>query len=119
MNKTLYLDLNARKILLDANGIVAKTDETRPINDLEALTAKAFIESCCKKLKQKNTRNSSYGLKHRAENWGRQMNEVMGEQIFSEYVSNGAFIKAASELGFIIYRIDQSLNCHFQMSLKR
>ncbi len=118
MNERLYLDSSAQKILLDANGIVKKIDESRLINDLEVLTSKAFIESCCKKLKQKNTRNSSYGLKHRAENWGRQMNELVGKNIFSEYVSNGAFIKGATEMGFVIYRIEGSYNCHFQMSLK-
>lgn len=118
MNERLLLDSRAQRIFLNASGIVKKEKvQERPISDSEVVTAKAFIGSCCKKLKQKNQRMSSYGLKHSAENWGRRMNKLIGKTIFTEYVSNGAFIKAADEMGFMIYPIEGSYNCHFPISM--
>lgn len=118
MNES-YVDAKAKKIFLNANGIVAEDAEGNPIDDLEVKTAKAFIESCCKKLRQKNTKISSYGLKHKAETWGKKMNELMNKKIFSDYVSNGAFIKGARELGFSIYPMKNTYDSNFKMSVKR
>ena len=54
-----------------------------------------------------NEQRSSYGLKHRVEQWpGRE----------SKYVSNGAFILAALELGYTYKRIQNGPNAFFNMS---
>ncbi len=51
--------------------------------------------------------HSSYFLKHVVERWA------------GEYVSNGAFIQAALDLGYSIHRIDNSPNAVFNMSFPR
>ena len=104
---------------MNANGIAAETKSGNAIDDFEVMTSKAYIESCCKELRQKNTRNTSYGFKHLAENWGASINKLLSKKVFAEYVSNGAFIKAATHLGFVIFPIERSYNCHFKLSVKK
>lgn len=120
MTEKSYIDSKGQEFFLNANGIVLKEGaEGNSINDFEVITAKAFIKTCCKKLRQKNMRNTSYGLKTSAGKWGKEMNELVGKEFFAKYVSNGAFIKGAIDLGFMIHRIERSYNCIFNMSVKR
>lgn len=48
----------------------------------------------------------SYGLKHRVEKWA------------GGYVSNGAFIQAALNLGYSIKRLDRGPNCFIKFKPK-
>lgn len=59
-----------------------------PINRKEIDLCKEWIGKFCIPRKMRNSRYGSYGLKHLVENY------------YGEYVSNGAFIAAAEELGY-------------------
>jgi len=69
------------------------------VDDFEIKKAYAFIKNSdlIKIRKTINHNYSSYGLKHKAENWLRKQ-PLVSE--FNCYVSNGAFIIAMSMLGF-------------------
>jgi len=88
-----------------------KNNRTRP-NKKEIEICKQWILKYCKpKPATKNGRAySSYFLKHRVESSGG----------LTCYVSNGAFIAAAIELGFEWVRDDPaSINCYFFMRLDK
>lgn len=52
----------------------------------------------------KNMNHSSYGLKHNVEGF-----------LQHKYISNGNFIIAMIILGFVLYPIENSLNCYFDI----
>jgi hypothetical protein len=68
-----------------------------------------FLAQHCKR-RQTCSKFSSYGWKHRAEIWFR---EVKGER---QYVSNGMFIAGAIANGFKIERLPCSPNCRVNIS---
>lgn len=96
---------------IDPNGVVYKPFKKRvdfgPIKQNQVDAAKSWIQENCIPLKTPNKRAGSYGLKHRAE-------EAAGI-----YVANGAFIKAALELGYkATYTYGDGPNCIFNMYRK-
>lgn len=87
-------------------------DEKRPFEPTEltladVATALAYIDRC---VVLKTPKESSYFLKHCAENWGRK-NGMSG------YVSNGSFILAALHRGVPMKHYPhRSLNCFLAIS---
>lgn len=81
--------------LLRGRGCYCKK-RTAPDED-QVNTAKKFMLACCAPtISVREKYGSSYSWKHRAESWG-------GENGLSSYVSNGAFLQAASDLGVKIH----------------
>lgn len=70
---------------------------------------KRWINEFVNKRKTINEDRSSYGLKHKVEMWAED----------TSYVSNGAFIKAAVDLGYKYRRIRDTPNAFFNMSFPR
>lgn len=68
-------------------------------DDKQIELATQWLTKFAKPLKTvRRTRGTSYGLKHRVENW------AITEQQDDPYVSNGAFIVAALRLGYVLKR---------------
>lgn len=88
----------AKKIILGSEGF----DRNSPISNEEVKLCKEWIKKCITKRKTINEEKGSYGLKH------------VVEKYYKTYISNGAFIKAAIEMGFD-YR-QNGLNAFFNMS---
>jgi hypothetical protein len=105
---------------IDANGLRCGRDGVKRIPDeKEIKTAEAWIKTCCRPMKTINRKFSSYGLKHRAEDWGALMNKHFNTNIFEPYVSNGAFIQAAKNLGYSPYPVDfNNPNAYFRMAVR-
>ena len=75
----------------DANGIITGTRPTRESSPDQVRICRAFLERC---ERTKTGRIGSYGLKH------------VIERAAGEYVSNGACIQAAVDLGIVTRPID-------------
>src|SRR5690349_15433306 len=83
-----------------------------PLSEHVAI-CRAWIEKNCALRKSLNLRHSSYGLKHAVEHDSREAN---GGSSYS-YVTNGAFIQAAIELGYTAVQCHLgSPNANFNMS---
>ena len=103
---------------IDSSGLkYAQEDIKEPPNAEEIKTAEAWIKLHCRKRKTVNKDHSSYGLKHKAENWGSFLNKHFKTDIFSSYIANGAFIQAAVNLGFMPCQTDKWINANFCMSV--
>lgn len=113
-----YFDQKGKKFYLCAEGMVLDQCQLNQTNDFrkQVYTATAYIKFACKRLKTANKYNSSYTFKHQAEKWGDSMNDFIGDKIFSNYVSNAAFILAAVEESVSIFPIGDSYNCWFNLS---
>ncbi len=94
-----------------SNGLNNHTsDPDESPSPVHVAICRAWIELNCAPRKSINTRHSSYGLKHVVEVDSR------GPQGY-EYVTNGAFIQAALDLGYKAVRCHYSSpNAHFNMS---
>lgn len=68
------------------------TTEGRPPDPAQVATAQAYLQTLPRAEKGGSRWPGSYGLKHLAERWG-------AEHGMQEYVSNGALIQAARDLG--------------------
>ncbi len=79
--------------------------DVRPINQKEFMLCKKWITKWISPIKTINERAGSYRLKH------------VVEKNSGTYVSNGVFIKAALNLGYI-YKKHGELNAFFNMSFK-
>jgi hypothetical protein len=77
----------------------------------EFLRAAEFLTEHCQRRKSV-ARHISYGWKHRAEAWHREVKQKWE----NPYVSNGMFIAAALANGFAIERIAGSPNCRLTIS---
>lgn len=95
-------------IYVTTNGINAPGE--LPKND-EVFHCELWISTFCKKTKFINPRAYSYTLKHFAENWD------SGLPNSCKYVSNGAFIQAAVNLGYLFR--ESGINCYFNMSIDK
>ncbi len=117
----MYHTEKMRKFWVDNSGIKYSETKIKKTNKLntEINTAKIYLMSFCKKIKGKGKGLSSYGLKHNAERFGQKVNKETKKTILSSYVSNGSLIIAAIELGYTIYKYDESLNCSFNLSVKK
>lgn len=108
------------QLLINDNGLCYSKNKliTLP-NSEEIKTAEAWIKIKCHHIKSINRRIGSYSLKHRAEEFGELMNKHFGTDIFMAYVSNGAFIQAALNLGYEPIPEDyNSPNAYFRMGVK-
>ena len=70
--------------------------------------------------------HTSYGLKHRVERWTRvagphKLSDILGNKWVSDYyyISNGAFITAAIQLGYTARRADNTPNAYFNFRVKK
>lgn len=109
-------------VYVDREGIHENPEECiKPIPNDEINTAKLFIKLYFRKVEygieaRRRTLSGSYYYKHRAEKLGRNMIEIFPElkDKITSYVSNGAFITAAYELGYVITQKNYGgLNCQF------
>ena len=106
-------------LFIDANGLrYSLKDVERPLEPEQIQTAEEWIKTHCKRIKSCCRRHSSYGLKHMAEDWGRKVNAHRKMNIFASYITNGAFIQAAQNLGYEIFPIFWTYNAFFNMSAK-
>ena len=107
-----YLKTNSQKtqvpVFVTANGINAPGE--LPKND-EVFHCELWISTFCQKTKFINPRAYSYSLKHFAENWDSNLPNPC------KYVSNGAFIQAAVNLGYLFR--ESGINCYFNMSIDK
>lgn len=87
-----------KEIILGSEGF----DKVSPIDSSEIQLCKEWIKKWITKRKTINIKKGSYGLKH------------VVEKSSNTYISNGAFIKAALEMGFKYKKND--LNAFFNMS---
>ena len=70
----------------------------KPVDPKQVEICKQFLLECCKKTDKINKGGTSYGLKHIVEYWTIvKNNRNQGEY---DYVTNGAFIRAALDLGY-------------------
>lgn len=88
--------------------------EGDPINNSEVELCKAWIKNNMKPRKTINKRISPYNLKEKVEKHLSELKDK-GEYSGSYYVSNGAFIKAAIDLGFK-YKTNRDINPYFAFS---
>lgn len=88
------------KIILGSEGLGFNS----AINENQVELCKDWIKQRITPRKTINTQRSSYNLKH------------IVEENKSSYISNGAFIKAAIELGY--KHKDSGKNAYFNMSFK-
>jgi hypothetical protein len=120
MEKILVIvSSDIHEIFIDANGLHERDiEDWTPIDSMEVFTATCFIQSFSKKVKLANKSRSSYGLKHDAERWGADMMRAGLDTL--PYISNGAFIQAMSENGFMpVWRWNYGLNCCFKATWKK
>lgn len=81
-------------------------------DQVEIKTCKEFIQLECSKTKTIMKQHSSYGLKHIVERWTEKTKDR------HQYISNGSFIVAASELGYKMKQEDPtSLNAYFNLDV--
>lgn len=107
-NATLNFQKTQVPLFVTANGINAPGELPDPD---EVFHCELWISKFCSKRKSINPRAFSYSLKHRAENWD------SGLPNSCRYVSNGAFIQAAVNLGYQIK--PDWINCFFNMSINK
>jgi len=93
---------------ITANGINAPGELP---NIDEVFHAELWISKYCTKTKSINPHAFSYSLKHYAENWNSELSHSC------RYVSNGAFIQAAVNLGYQFR--ENGINCMFNMSIDK
>ena len=108
--------MNQREYRVSAYGIefVPYTTEYEAPAEDEVDLCRWFIsELGAPKLKRIRRGNSSYGWKHAVERW------LRATKSRAAYVSNGAFIQAALDLGFEISVSDQSPNAWFNFNVTR
>ena len=74
----------------------------------EIEVCKKWLQYNAKMRVTRNERGGSYSLKHWVED------EYKSE--CGQYISNGSFIKAALDMGYIAYWPEHGPNCHFNMS---
>jgi len=91
------------------NTCITANDGNPPLS-AEVRHCEAWIREYCHPVKYINPRASSYSLKHYAENW-------QSENVKS-YVTNGAFIQAAVNLGYKYRRVCK-LNAEFNMYISK
>lgn len=93
---------------ITANGVVLKKDfienSTLPASS-EISICEKWLSDFAKPQSRYNNSHSSYGLKHKVEEWA------------GTYISNGAFIFAAHSLGFPVKVIENGPNAYFGMKL--
>lgn len=95
------------------DGIVAISDSGRP-DPVEVERARAWIQQFGRRLKNVNYRANSYMLKHCVERWWRATRP--GQPY---YVSNGAFIQAAMDMGYRAKPVGTNGDAVFNMSVPR
>lgn len=95
--------------VITSNGIFPTSTPVSDQNGLpnaeQVLICEKWIKKYAQPWSKIMRRETSYGLKHRAENWAKT------------YVSNGAFIQAAVNLDYRIVVIDNGPNACFGMKL--
>ncbi len=89
-----------------ANGLVSDRRADLP-DPRQVVVCRRWIRWFVRPRKTINSRRSSYGLKHDAENWA------------GIYVTNGAFIAAAVAEGYRYEQIDRGPNANFNMGFAR
>lgn len=77
-----------KKLVIDTNGIIADADACGPPDLVQVQNARKFLSIYGRKTASVSKKQSSYGLKHTA------------EKMVGLYISNGALILAAKELGY-------------------
>lgn len=87
--------------------------EGEPPSRAEIIHCELWIKQFCAIQKGINKKINSYGLKHLAENWNSGLPENC------KYVSSGAFIQAAVNLGYNYARIGNSQNALFNMRVNK
>ena len=108
-----------QQYFIDSQGLKYSQEHIKDLpNQAQIKTAEAWIKLHCRERKTLNKEYSSYQLKHRAENWGSYLNKFFQTDIFSPYITNGAFIQAAVNLGFRPCLKDRSINAGFCMSVR-
>ena len=107
-NTQVTIPTKENQIYITASGLSDVPGD--PPDLLEVLHCEAWIAEFCHPIKAISNRTFSYSLKHRAEDW--QYERV------HQYVSNGAFIQAAVNLGYR-YKRDSPLNAYFNMGIKK
>src|SRR5689334_22103764 len=107
------------QFLIDTDGLMYSHKKMRGApNPNQIKTAEGWIRVHCHPIKTINRKSYSYDLKHRAERWGSFLNQYFAAEVFSSYVSNGAFIQAALNLGYEPQVVDNSKNACFCMGIK-
>lgn len=94
-----------KDLFVTANGL-SDTPGKEP-DRVEIETCKKWLAEFARKRKSINDRRWSYSLKHTVERWA------------DLYISNGAFIQAAIELGYNYKRVQNGLNANFDMIFPR
>lgn len=89
------------------SGLSNEMGSPPPAEEVEV--CKRWINEFIGKRKTINDEYSSYGLKHKVEKWAED----------TDYISNGAFIQAAVDLGYEYRRIRNSPNAFLNMSFPR
>lgn len=100
-----------QKLTVDANGLVFGKRETRDIDPEQIAICKRFLAQC---KPTRTLRVFSYWLKHVIENWAGYIDP--GGRRHYEYVSNGACIQAAIELGLAVTSAGDSFNAYVGVS---
>ena len=130
-NEDEKLYIVSRDIIIDYHGIRRKSNElynqieTLPIEkiDVGQQNRALIFTSQLEKIKAKQDRSCSYGLKHRVEDYSRNVLKKSHENN-SVYCSNGSLIGAMVQSGFDLFleeypnSRDLSLNCCFNYSKK-
>jgi hypothetical protein len=96
-------------IQIDNHGLIylGRKEPLKPIPEEELEAARKWLKDHATPIKSINYKHSSYGWKH------------VAEKIVGTYVSNGALLKAAQELGFTIKPMrDRCLNAYINISEK-
>lgn len=108
-----------QQILIDTYGLKGSQQDLKaPPNPQEVKTAEAWIKIHCHRIKTVSRKSYSYWLKHRAERWGAFLRKHFESEEFAPYISNGAFIQAAMNLGYVPVNIDFSVNACFRMGVR-
>ena len=113
------INFKGEDLFIDDAGFHYKEEDCKGGVDKDQLeTAKLFIDLMAKKRNSINKYDSSYGLKHKAENFGGKLNSEYDINTVS-YVSNGALILAAYILGFTVFTPPGVLlNCYFNLTIR-
>jgi hypothetical protein len=106
------IEMSKQKLYVSRYKLQSKEPNSKDLPYLEEIEfCKKWINDNCTKTKTIRTRHTSYGLKHMVEKDSEL--EWCGPYF---YVSNGAFIQAAIELGFVYRPV--GVNAVFNISLK-
>ena len=100
--------MNNENLILGANGF----GDNSAINQAQIDICKSWIKDNAISKESINTKLSSYTLKHLVED------SSLAKDSSINYVANGAFIKAAIELGYK-YKQVGDLNAQFNMVIKK